>query len=206
MTIATSRTDLDAVSCPGVENPYETRKLLSEYLLFHYGTPAEVLPFEQGPREALGYPVRCVRECLELASLPEGARALDLGCAVGASSFELARYCEEVIGIDFSHNFIAAAESIRLLGALAYDRAEEGDLSTPLVAKRPEGVLPGRVCFEQGDAMRLRDGLGRFDVVLMANLIDRLREPKRCLSQLAALVRPGGTLVITSPYTWMEAY
>ena len=54
--------------------------------------------------------------------------------------------------------------------------------------------------------MQLREGLGQFDVVLMANLIDRLQQPKRCLLQLAALVRQGGSLVITSPYTWLEAY
>jgi hypothetical protein len=41
---------------------------------------------------------------------------------------------------------------------------------------------------------------------MMANLIDRLRAPGRCLEQLAALVKPGGQLVITSPYTWMEEY
>jgi len=206
MTIATSRTDLDAVSCPEDENPYETRKLLSEYLLFHYGSSQEVLPFTQGPHEGLGYPVRCVRESLEPARLPSEGRALDLGCAVGGSTFELARHCKEVRGIDFSHNFIAAAERIRLQGALAYDRVDEGEISTPLVARRPEGVLPERVRFEQGDAMQLRSGLGQFDVVLMANLIDRLQQPKRCLLQLAALVKQGGTLVITSPYTWMEAY
>ncbi len=39
-------------------NIYETRRLLDEYLLFHYGQPAEVLPWENGPREALGFPVR----------------------------------------------------------------------------------------------------------------------------------------------------
>ncbi|MEI6871568.1 MAG: hypothetical protein WCL08_04740, partial [Verrucomicrobiota bacterium] len=75
MTTATSRTDLDAVSCPEDENPYETRKLLSEYLLFHYGSSQEVLPFTQGPHEGLGYPVRCVRECLEPARLPSEGRA-----------------------------------------------------------------------------------------------------------------------------------
>lgn len=34
-------------------NIYETRRLLDEYLLFHYGAPQEVLPWEQGPSSAL---------------------------------------------------------------------------------------------------------------------------------------------------------
>ena len=37
---------------------YETDKALSEYLLFHYGKPDEVLPWELGPTDALDYPVR----------------------------------------------------------------------------------------------------------------------------------------------------
>ena len=59
-------------------NIYETEKLLGEYLLFHYGTPEEILPYGFGPREALEYPARCVSECLDIGGLPEGARALDL--------------------------------------------------------------------------------------------------------------------------------
>ena len=43
-------------------------------------------------------------------------------------------------------------------------------------------------------------------MVLMANLIDRLREPVRCLERLPDLLKPGGLLVVTSPYTWMQEY
>lgn len=187
-------------------NPYETDRLLHEYLLFHYGTPEEVLPYGFGPVAALGYPQRCVNECLEVTSLPVDARALDLGCAVGRSSFELARYCVEVIGVDYSARFVEAAESVRSVGELPYLRADEGELCTPLVARRPRGVDAGRVRFTQGNAMALPLELGSFDVVLMANLIDRLSAPLLCLERLRSLVRPGGQLVVTSPYTWMEEY
>ena len=101
-------------------NPYETDKLLHEYLLFHYGTPTEVLPWPTGPHDALDYAVRCVSECVDLALLPPGARALDVGCAVGRSSFELARHCGEVIGIDYSKRFIEAAATLAAQGSLPY--------------------------------------------------------------------------------------
>jgi putative 4-mercaptohistidine N1-methyltranferase len=183
-------------------NVYETEKLLAEYLLFHYGTPEEILPYPFGPREALEYPARCVSECV--GALPPGARGLDLGCAVGRSSFELARRCSEVIGIDYSQNFVSAATELRETGELGYARLDEGTRSTPLLARVPSEIDRRRVTFERGDAQAPREGLGVSDVVLMANLIDRLREPRRCLEQLAGLVKPGGQLVITSPYTWME--
>jgi 2-polyprenyl-3-methyl-5-hydroxy-6-metoxy-1,4-benzoquinol methylase len=36
-------------------------------------------------------------------------RALDLGCAVGRSSFELTRYFDRVVGLDYSARFIQVA-------------------------------------------------------------------------------------------------
>ncbi len=190
----------------GCGNPYETDRLLHEYLLFHYGAPDEVLPYPDGPVSALDFPVRCVREAVQAVHIPAGARALDLGCAVGRATFELARICDAVVGVDYSHRFVGAAEQIRTEGEAGYLRAEEGERCTPLVARRPEGVEVSRVRFEQGDAMELRADLGSFDVVLMANLIDRLRHPLRCLERLPALVCPGGLLVVTSPYTWLPEY
>lgn len=186
-------------------NIYETDKLLSEYLLFHYGTRDEIAP-PAGGEHALDYAVRCVTECLDLALVPEGARALDLGCAVGRSTFELARYCASAIGIDYSHRFIEAAETIRKANELAYSRTDEGALATPLAARRPAAIQPERVSFEVGDAMNLREDLGSFDVVLAANLIDRLTKPAVFLDRLPSLVRPGGQLVLTSPYTWLEEF
>jgi putative 4-mercaptohistidine N1-methyltranferase len=206
MAFATLGTLNPQISTQPAPNPYETDKLLHEYLLFHYGTPEEVLPYAFGPRDALDYPVRCAHECAAGADGRDQARALDLGCAVGRSSFELARFCREVVGIDYSHRFVAAAEQIRTTGGMDYLRADEGVCGTPLRAGLPAGVDPGRVRFEQGDAMELRGDLGAFDVVLLANLIDRLHEPARCLNRLPELVAQDGLLVVTSPYTWMEEY
>ena len=89
---------------------------------------------------------------------------------------------------------------------MPFQRVDEGDLSTECVARRPAGVDPARVSFEVGDACDLRDHLSDFDVVLMANLIDRLPDPRRCLDSVAGIAKPGGQLVIASPFTWMEEY
>jgi SAM-dependent methyltransferase len=91
-------------------------------------------------------------------------------------------------------------------GELSYQRVDEGDLSTSLTARVPAEIDRSRVKFEVADAMDLRDHLGAFDVLLMANLIDRLRVPQRCLERLPGLVNPAGQLIITSPYTWLEEF
>ncbi len=95
------------------------------------------------------------------ANCPPQARALDLGCAVGRSSFELARRCSEVIGIDYSQSFISAATKLRDAGELAYARTDEGPRTTPLVARVPAEIDRARVTFEHGDAQSLREGARR---------------------------------------------
>ena len=188
------------------DNPYETARLLSEYLLFHYGRGEEIMPYAGGPVEALGFAQRVVADCVDVGALPADARALDLGCAVGRSSFELARHCAEVLGIDYSARFIRAANELRQHGSHPYQRIDQGRLSTECLAVVPAEIVRERARFEVGDAGDLRRDLGAFDVVLLANLLDRLPEPRRCLAQLPSLVKPGGQLVIASPFTWLEEY
>ncbi len=188
------------------ENIYESDRLVREYLLFHFGGAKEILPWPGGPGDALNFAARLVEELLDVPSLPSAARALDVGCAVGRSSFELARHCREVIGIDFSRAFVDAADTVRARGALDYDFIIEGERTAQAVARLPRGVDPGRVAFEAGDAMALREDLGSFDVVLAANLLCRLPDPRRFLARLPSLVRPGGQLLLTTPFTWLEEY
>ena len=187
-------------------NPYETRKLVDEYLLFHYGADHEILPWDCGPAGALGFPVRTVADTFAWGRVSPSARALDVGCAVGRSAFELSRHCAEVVGIDFSEAFVDAAEAMRLAGRLEYQALEEAGVYSSRTALRPEGVFPDRVRFARGDAMALDPGLGSFDLVHAANLLCRLPRPLRFLEQLPGLVRSGGQLVLTTPCTWLEEF
>ena len=62
------------------------------------------------------------------------------------------------------------------------------------------------MAFEQGDACSLRSDIGQFGCVLGANLLCRLPAPLDFLDRLPHLVVPGGIVVLTSPYTWLEEY
>ena len=185
---------------------YETQKLLHEYLLFHYGTACEVMPWSQGPKDALDFPVRTVRELMDSQRLPENASALDLGCAVGRSSFELARLCETVIGIDYSHSFIHAAQVLQTQATLPYSMLEEGRQLSSHMATIGQDIPRERAHFEQGDAMHLRADLGSFDLVHAANLLCRLTEPTLLLQRFPELVKPGGQLLLTTPCTWLAEF
>ncbi|MDQ8194827.1 putative 4-mercaptohistidine N1-methyltransferase [Coraliomargarita sp. SDUM461004] len=188
-------------------NPYESDELLQQYLVFHYGTGAQQFPYVFGGSDALHFPVRCVVEGVDWAAqMPSGARALDLGCSVGRSSFELARHCQEVVGIDYSQAFIDAANRMASEGRHAARRLDEGSATTQLMLEVAPEVDRSRVHFEQGDAQRIRADIGQFDVVIACNLICRLPEPVRLLQRLPELIKPGGQLFITTPFTWLEEY
>lgn len=188
-------------------NPYETDQLLSEYLLFHYGSPEQIVPASFPEMQLhVDFAVRTVAQTLQVERLPGQARALDVGAAVGRSSFELARFCQDVIGIDFSQRFIAAAKAVKESGFAEFNRIDEGHLASSLRNFLPSEIDRHRVHFEVGDAMHLRPDLGKFDVVHAANLIDRLTDPLKFLLQLPGLLNSGGQLILTSPYTWLEDF
>lgn len=188
------------------DNIYESDRLVREYLLFHYGAPDEVLPWKNGPRDALGFAVRCVRELINPTAVGRNARGLDVGCAVGRATFELAGHCREVIGIDSSHAFVAAAKKVKETGKVDYDYAVEGDRKARASAHLPPDIDAGRVKFEVGDATDLRGDLGTFDVVVAANLLCRLPDPRIFLQRLPQLVKNGGQLLLTTPFSWLEAF
>jgi putative 4-mercaptohistidine N1-methyltranferase len=186
-------------------NIYETSTTLSQYLLFHYKSEKENVSFPFKGLNNENFPTRCVKLCRPLVR-GKKIRSLDLGCAVGRSTFELTRFSSEVIGIDYSAKFIETANLLKKNQKLWTETIIEGALEKPVLIKLPKGIYPEKVYFEQGDAEQLRTNLGEFDLVLMANLIDRLKNPRRCLEQMPLLVKKHGILMITSPYTWLEEF
>jgi 5-histidylcysteine sulfoxide synthase/putative 4-mercaptohistidine N1-methyltranferase len=190
---------------------YEDPQILNEYLLLHYGAPAQQMPYVFGPADAVEFPARCARWLIEAArefGTPT-AKALDVGCAVGRASFELARVYGEVVGVDLSRAFIDAADTLRRQGELSYFRKDEGTLGTTLSAMVDPAIDRDRVHFRQADACALPAELMDFDAVLLANLLCRLPSPKALLGRLGGplgLVKPGGLLAIFSPYSWLEQF
>ncbi len=182
-------------------NPYETDELVSQYLEFHYG--AEYFG-------VTNYAKKCGEVCVELArEMGLSGRAMDLGCAVGRSSFELARQFEHVDGIDFSARFINSAVELQSTGLKRFTAPIEGDIvefKETSLAELGYADIAQRCEFTQGDACNLKDKYTDYSLVFCGNLIDRLYAPKQFLNGMKDRILPGGLLVLTSPYTWLEDY
>lgn len=187
-----------------VSRKYKAEEVQRQYVHLHYGTDANV------PQETQKYPER-VAGLLERARLATGAptdRALDLGCSVGGISFQLAKTYKNVLGFDVSSSFIEQAQEMLELREVPYYVSDEGELKHHLSAPMPSGVT-GSVEFKQVDAMCLPPDLGEFDAVLAANIIDRVPSPETLLGRFGGprgIVRAGGLLLVSSPFTWVERY
>lgn len=182
------------------ESHYETDRLLSEYAEFHYGD--EYFGVANFPQSLAAIAIRA------MGNRP-ARNALDLGCAAGRATFELARHFDHVTGIDFSARFIHSGVQLAEQGVLRYTQVEEGELVSYRERKLADlglDAVRDRVDFFQGDACNLKAVFCGYDLILAANLIDRLYSPKKFLAAVHERLNPGGVLLIASPYTWLEEH
>jgi 5-histidylcysteine sulfoxide synthase/putative 4-mercaptohistidine N1-methyltranferase len=182
------------------DNVYETDELIAQYCEFHYGSENfAVKNFCVNSVELLKPYIKNIKT----------TKALDLGCSVGRSTFELAKDFDEVIGIDFSANFINVGVKLKTYDNLIYKVKKEGEIfeekSVSLDSLDLEEIKD-KVTFMQGDACNLKDIYSGFDLIFCSNLIDRLYYPQKFLNDIPNRINNNGLLVLLSPYTWLEDY
>ena len=190
----------EAMKTDSDKNIYETDELVAQYCEFQYG-PSYL--------DVRNFARSCAEYAIAFSAHTPQRAALDLGCATGRASFELAQVFDEVTGIDFSARFIQVGVAMREKGRIAYRRKEEGEIATRQVHTLEEYGLyenASRVTFWQGDACNLKPRFKGYDLILATNLIDRLYEPSLFLNTVHERLNPEGVLILTSPYTWLESY
>ncbi|TCB57123.1 5-histidylcysteine sulfoxide synthase [Acinetobacter terrae] len=179
---------------------YETDQMISQYLEFQYGAEYFNVPHFAKSLVELAQPY-----FKELSTY----KALDLGCATGRASFELAAYFDQVTGLDFSARFIQQAVQLVQGATLCYTQPIEGELVEYKACNLKELGLDAhadRVDFFQADACNLKPHFTDYNFILAANLIDRLHHPKDFLAEIYRRLTLGGILMLASPYTWLEEH
>jgi 5-histidylcysteine sulfoxide synthase/putative 4-mercaptohistidine N1-methyltranferase len=179
---------------------YETDAQVAQYCEFHWGQEYFGVP---------NFPKALAESCVQAMQGQPMRRALDLGCATGRASFELARHFAHVTGIDFSARFIGIGHQLAQEGRIRYTLVDEGELCSYHEHGLTEYGLTdcaARVEFFQGDACNLKPVYTGYDLILAANLIDRLYEPALFLREAHRRIVPGGLLAIASPYTWLPEF
>lgn len=182
-------------------NMYEADHMVACYIEFHYGKPNLGVD---------NFPVRCIQELANLLEDGPRTKALDIGCATGRSSFELAKLFDAVDAVDFSVRLIEAPTKLQQAGKQRYMVQDEGEISSYREVRLCdfEGYedIKDKITFCQGDACNLTAKYTNYDAVFAGNLLDRLYDPAKFLKSIKSRIRQRGLLVLTSPYTWLEEH
>ncbi|MBT8352643.1 MAG: 5-histidylcysteine sulfoxide synthase [Deltaproteobacteria bacterium] len=179
---------------------YENDSAVSQYCEAHYG---------EDYYNVENFPLKCAKLALGYMIDRPKIKALDLGCAVGRSAFELAREFDSVDGLDFSARFIRIGFQMKQKGSIHFELQEEGDIVSYHEKELEEFGLEQfkhKVEFFQADASNLKSQFTGYDLILAANLIDRLYDPVKFLSTIHRRLNKNGLLILTSPYTWLEDF
>lgn len=182
-------------------NIYEKDEILSQYIELHYGDEYFGVP---------NFPVACIKKIATYLLDTTTQRALDIGCAVGRASFELAKIFDHVDAVDFSVRLIEAPTNLQNHGIQRYVILDEGELVSfkEVNLNNFDGydAIKNNIEFIQGDACNLANKFDHYDLVFAANLIDRLYDPAQFLTLIKGRINSGGLLVIASPYTWLTDF
>jgi SAM-dependent methyltransferase len=217
-------------------NVYETSSSLIQYLMLHFpssgadeGIPS-ILPHANAPQHGLRFPHRAAKATIDLYDMvnqqsqkTDPLHALDVGCAVGGGSFELAKHFQTVDAFDLSENFIRVARQMKDMERVTFQVPMEGDITAIVVCRHEPDVtseVANRVRFFVGDACRIpemmnvRDGnikppllaANKYDAIVLSNLLCRLPDPTACLEALPLLLTDKGVVLILTPYSWLNEF
>ena len=148
-------------------------------------------------------PRRAVRDAPNRFA-PRGAElGVELGPSVGPDLPALRAVCAAVVAVEGS---VAAARAAHALvrghAVPRLERLEGRSFAAAAPVARP--ALPD-VHVVVGDALDPPLFAERADVVVALNLLDNVAEPLNLLGQMDALLRPGGLLLLASPFCWQDS-
>ena len=126
-----------------------------------------------------------------MASLPDGARVLDVGCGDGANCVLLAR-----------ERWVALAAGIDLqLPACGVD--ERGERARRLIQRLAGGE--SGVCLLQMDGTRMGFASEGFDVAMSRSAMEHIKPVGQVLAEMVRVVRRGGLIYLgIDPFFWVR--
>ncbi len=211
--------------CCGPDAPFNTqRQHLSTYGASHWGdiwrrpgssTEGAPQALTDGETAAAASLLDLLAACRRLSGdLPAGPR-LDIGCAVGRTSFELAARDETsqadddlVLGIDLHFAMLRPAARLLRGEGIALPCRRSGVVYEPRTCRLPAGPLrrgAERLDFWACDGLDLPFGERSFAAIGALNVLDCLTSPVDGLRQMGRLLQPDGRLWMCSPYDWSSS-
>ena len=187
--------------CCGPGSAYDSyRQHVSTYTFDHYGD------LDPAAHEDTSVSPGSILNLLKqgLSGMPEQnvGPAVDLGCAVGRTSFELAKTVDDlVLGIDLNFTMIRTAALILNEGRVVYPRRRVG-ISYEKTEFRAAFEGASKVDFWVCDANSLPFGDETFSLATSLNVLDCVQSPYDHLKEIGRILKPDGGAVVSAPYDW----
>lgn len=179
------------------------RHHLSNYGWGHYGdmAPASRADAASGS-DITGTVADCLGAGLRLFAAHAQAPLLDIGCAAGRTSFELAqRFSGLTLGIDLNFSLLRLAQRILYSGVAAFPLKRVG-----IVYDRQEYPVAfenkDQVDFWACDALALPFPNQTFRFVSAINVFDVVSGPRDLLVAMDQALGPNGGAILATPYDW----
>ena len=186
--------------CCGPGSAFDTtRQHLSSYAWDHYG---DLDPNEPGGEPRPGSLLANLTVGRQLAIPVASGPVIDVGCAVGRSSFALAADSQElVLGVDLNYAMLRVAAEVLRHETVRYPRRRAGIVydRREFPARFPNGE---NVDFWACDAMALPFPAPTFALATCLNVLDCAQAPRELLVSLAQALKLKGKAVLTCPYDW----
>ncbi|MCU1346717.1 MAG: putative methyltransferase [Acidimicrobiia bacterium] len=118
----------------------------------------------------------------DVAEVGAGDRVLDLGCGFGRHGYEAARRGANVVSVDY------AEQELKAVRTTFWHLHDQGEMSF----ERCQGTT-------RADAVQLPFAGGSFDRVIASEVLEHVDNDAGAMTELARVLRPGGTLAVTVP-------
>lgn len=155
---------------------YEQDDEATKYSKFHFGN--------DDIYGVPNFPVSCSKICIEACAKHNVSlyEAMDAGCGPGRLGIELSKVFQHVTSYDYSAKLLAAAISNKSKNMTLF----QGDAH--IAHLNPE--VKGK----------------KFNLIVGANLVDRMSNPREWIQNSKELLAEGGLLVVFSPFSWMKEF
>jgi len=193
---------LGDLSGPGSEFN-SIRHYISTYAWDHYGDKAPENQFaSQQNNCAPGSVVNCLQAGFSLLESTPNAPTLDIGCAVGRSTFEVAHQCGGIaLGVDLNFSLLRVAQKILREGRIRFPLKRTG-----VVYDRHEYAVEfentTNVDFWACDASALPFHNENFNFISALNVLDTVNSPAMFLQSVNDVLATDGDLLLSTPYDW----
>lgn len=136
-------------------------------------------------------------------------RVLDLNADTGRLAFELATHFTDITALDISARFIKMPVQLQEKGFMRYIVKDEGELvfyREVVLADTELGNGKENILFMQADANNLKPLFTGYDLIIIPNLLEELRNPISFLQHVHERLNDAGWLIIASTYEWDEQH